>query len=153
MRSFVRPESFDAAINLYTSLGYFENIADDRRVADNLFRSLKPGGRLVVEMMGKEVLARIFKPRDWQELPDGSFFLQEREVSQDWAWIQNRWILVRRGEMIEYTIGHRIYDGAGLRELLLSAGFQNVRLYGSLEGQPYDRHAPRLVAVAKKALS
>ena len=153
MRSFVHPESYDAAINLSTSFGYFDDVADDHRVARNLINSLRPGGRLVMEMMGKEVLARIYQRRDWQELPGGGFFLQEREVDQEWTWMQNRWILIQDGDTSEYTIGHRIYDGAGLKMLLLDAGFEAVRLFGSLKGEPYDTDAPRLVAVATKSLS
>jgi SAM-dependent methyltransferase len=151
MREFARPEAFDAAINLFTSFGYFEDPDKDRRVADNLFYSLKPGGTLVIEMMGKEVLARIFLPRDWQELADGTLFLQERQVKRDWTWIENRWILVKDGWQVEYTLGHRLYDGAGLRTLLLDAGFESVALHGDLDGAPYDTNARRLVAVARKA--
>ncbi len=152
MREFVRPEAFDAAINLFTSFGYFEDPADDRRVAENLFRSLRPGGALVIELMGKEVLARIFLPRDWQELPDGSLFLQERGVSHDWTWMENRWLLVRPdGQRSEYSVGHRIYDGAGLRTLLLDVGFESLALYGGVGGEPYDTKARRLAVVACKA--
>jgi hypothetical protein len=79
--------------------------------------------------------------------------MQERQVDQEWTWMQNRWILIQDGDTSEVTIGHRIYDGAGLKMLLLDTGFETVRLFGSLEGQPYDTDAPRLVAVATKALS
>jgi SAM-dependent methyltransferase len=151
MREFVRPGAFDAAINLFTSFGYFENQDEDRRVADNLFRSLRPGGMLVIEMMGKEVLARIFLPRDWQELADGTLFLLERAVDPDWTWMENRWILIRDGQRLEYAVGHRLYDGAGLRALLLDVGFESVALHGGLDGAPYDTSAQRLVAVARKA--
>ena len=151
MREFVRPLAFDAAINLFTSFGYFENLDDDRQVADNLFRSLKPDGGLVIEMMGKEVLARIFSPRDWQQLDDGTLFLQERAVKRDWTWIENRWILVKDGQQLEYGVDHRLYDGAGLRTLLHDAGFESVALYGDLDGRTYDTSARRLVAVARKA--
>lgn len=152
MREFSRPEHFDAALNLYTSFGYFEDPAEDCLVAQNLFRSLKPGGALVMEMMGKEVLARIFRPRDWQELTDGSFFLEHRKVSHDWTWMENRWILLRPdGQRSEFAVEHRIYDGSGLRSLLLDAGFASVQLYGGLAGEPYDTKASRLVAVARKA--
>ncbi|NIV31493.1 MAG: hypothetical protein GWN58_18985, partial [Anaerolineae bacterium] len=51
----------------------------------------------------------------------------------------------------EFTLGHRLYDGAGLRTLLLDAGFESVALYGDLDGAPYDNEARRLVAVAQKA--
>ena len=151
MREFLRPGAFDAALNLFTSFGYFEDPDEDRKVADNLFRSLKPGGSLVMEMMGKEVLARIFLPRDWQELPDGTYFLQERRISPDWTWIENRWILLGDGGRQEFILGHRIYDGAGLRALLLDVGFESVALFGDLAGAPYDHGASRLVALARKA--
>jgi SAM-dependent methyltransferase len=150
MREFVRADAFAAAVNLYTSFGYFEDPAQDRRVAENLFHSLIPGGWLLMEMMGKEILARIFRPRDWRELPDGSLFLQERRICHDWTWIENRWILVKDGQRKEYPLGHRLYDGAGLRALLLQAGFASVALYGDLSGLPYDTEGRRLVAVARK---
>jgi SAM-dependent methyltransferase len=149
MRQFVRPAAFDAALNLWTSFGYFDDPADDLKVARNFCRSLKPGGSLVLELMGKEVLARIFQPRDWEELPDGSLFLAERQVVRDWTWLDNRWILLKDGQRHEYAVGHRIYDGAGLRALLLDAGFVTVDLYGDLSGAPYDHKARRLVAVAR----
>jgi SAM-dependent methyltransferase len=153
MREFVRAGAFAAAVNLFTSFGYFEDPAQDLRVAENLVQSLLPGGRLVMEIMGKEILARIFRPRDWRELPDGSLFLEERSVCQDWTWIQSRWILVKDGKRKEYPLSHRLYDGAGLRTLLIQAGFESVALYGDLAGSPYDTEARRLVAVARKARS
>jgi SAM-dependent methyltransferase len=151
MRQFVRPKAFDAAINLFTSFGYFEDPAEDRQVVSNLYRSLKAGGALVMELMGKEVLARIFLPRDWVEQPDGTLFLQERRVIRDWTWIENRWILIKDGQRREFEVGHRLYDGLGLKGLLQDAGFSSVDLYGDLKGAPYDAQARRLVAVARKA--
>ena len=149
-REFQRPATFDLAINLFTSFGYFEDPAEDQQVAENLFRSLKPGGFLVMDLIGKERLARIFNPRSWDELPDGAFFLQERKIRDNWTWIENRWILVKDGQQKEFTLGHRLYDGAGLRTLLLDAGFESVTLYGDLDGAPYDNDARRLIAVARK---
>lgn len=151
MREFARPGAFDAALSLYTSFGYFEDPAEDRRVAENACRSLKPGGALVLDMMGKEVLGRVFQARDWRELDDGTFYLQGRKVVRDWTWFENRWILVRPdGRREEFLVTHRIYDGAGLRGLLLDVGFETVDLYGGLDGVPYDDRARRLVAVAHK---
>jgi len=150
-REFVRAEAFDLAINLFTSFGYFEDPAENQRMAENIFQSLKPGGYLVMDLMGKERLARVFIPRDWRELPDGSLFLQERTIKDDWTWIENRWILVKDGQRRDFTLGHHLYDGAGLRALLLDAGFESVALYGDMDGAPYDNDARRLVAVANKA--
>ena len=53
MRAFVRPGAFDAVINYFTSYGYFESDADDRRVLANAHRSVRESGVLLIEMMGK----------------------------------------------------------------------------------------------------
>lgn len=150
MRDFKRPEAFDLAVNLFTSFGYFEDIADDRKVLENFYTSLRPGGVLVMDLMGKEVLARVFQPRDWRQLDDGTLLLEEREVTQDWSWMKNRWILIRDSERKEYPLSHRIYSAAGLKAMLADTGFDSVRAYGSLGGAAYDHEATRLVLVARK---
>lgn len=150
MRAFRRPEAFDGAVNLYTSFGYFEDPDDDLQVIRNLYTSLKPGGRLVMEMMGKEILARIFREWDWHRNEDGTLLLEERKIRDGWDWIETRWILIDRTERGEYTFGHRLYSGAELAALLREAGFASVTLYGGLAGGPYDNTAQRLAAVAQK---
>jgi SAM-dependent methyltransferase len=149
MRRFSRPDAFDGVINLFTSFGYFENPAEDRQVLVNLHRSLKPGGALVMDTVGKEVLARIFRERDWRE-EDGVILLEERRISHDWSWIDNRWILLKDQSRREFRVSHRIYSAAELSGLLKDCGFASVETYGDLAGSPYDHLATRLVTVARK---
>jgi len=149
-RAFRRPDAFDAALNLFTSFGYFDDPADDLTVARNLCGSLKPGGRLVVDMNGKEVLARIFRQRDWNRFPDGTLFLEERKLIGAWERIESRWTLVRSGGIKEGVTSVRIYAATELAALLRNAGFGAVTFYGSLAGTPYDNRAERLVALATK---
>jgi len=150
MRRFRHDGAFDAALNLFTSFGYFEDQDEDRRVARNLFASLRPGGALLMELMGKEVLARIFQPRRWHRLEDGSIKLEETEVLRDWTWLRDRWLLIRDGECIEQVLEHRIYSAAELCALLAEAGFDGFEVYGHLSGTPYDHEAKRLVVLARK---
>ncbi|MEA3403953.1 MAG: hypothetical protein U9R79_22175 [Armatimonadota bacterium] len=119
-------------------------------MAENLFTSLKPGGALLIEMMGKEVLARIFRPRDWTRCDDGSLQLQECQVIDDWTRARNRWIMVRDGEVIERTFEHRLYSAAELTDLLAEVGFGDFEVCGSLAGDPYDHEAKRLVVLARR---
>lgn len=151
MRAFRREETFDLGVNLFTSFGYFEDQAEDVAVLENFHASLKPGGALIMEMAGKEVVARGFQPRDWQELDDGSLWLEERRVTHDWTWIENRWILIRGGERHEFPLATRLYGAAELRRVLEEAGFESIRLYGSLGGAAYDHEAERLIAIARRA--
>jgi SAM-dependent methyltransferase len=149
MRSFRRAEAFDVILNLFTSFGYFEDQDDDRLVLQNFYQSLKPAGVLVMEMMGKEILARIFRHNSWEE-EDGLLYLQQRHISDDWGWIDNRWILIKDGEVREFTLGHRLYSAVELSTLIQQAGFSQTSVYGSLEGIPYNQDARRLVVVARK---
>jgi len=149
MREFSRPEAFDVVTNLLTSFGYFEDRDDDRRVAGNIFESLKPGGKLVLDMMGKENLARIFQPREWQE-KNGEIWLFERELQQSWSWLSNRWIRLNGDERSEFRVSHRLYSAYELESLFVGCGFSKVETRGSLAGAPYDHEAQRLVLVATK---
>jgi SAM-dependent methyltransferase len=153
MREFVRPAAFDAAISLTTSFGYFESDEDDRRVVAHVFDSLRPGGTFVVDMIGKEVLARIFREQDWHTEDVGGremLVLEERRVLDNWSRIACRWVLVRDGVREDYRFSHRLYSAAELTRLLVEAGFASVRAFGDLTGVPYDPDARRLVVTAVK---
>lgn len=150
MRDFKRPGSFDIVLNLFTSFGYFEDPEDDRKVIENIYESLKPGGKALLEMMGKEVLARIFRERDWGE-EDGHLLLQERKLSQNWGWIEVRWILIKDNRRIEHNMSHRLYSAVELSALLAKVGFSNIQVYGDLEGNEYNQQAKRLLMIAQKA--
>src|SRR5262245_33900459 len=94
MREFRRAGAFDAAINLFTSFGYFKDPADDRRVAEGFFASLRPGGGLLLDLVGKEVIARSFRERDWSRVDERTILLEERTMPPDWSWIDNLWIVL-----------------------------------------------------------
>ena len=58
MRLFSRPGSYDSAISMFTSFSYFEDPQEDKRVVKNVFESLRNGGRFIIQMHGKETLAK-----------------------------------------------------------------------------------------------
>src|SRR5262245_60262627 len=151
MGEFRRPGAFDAAINMFTSFGFFASDDEELAVLMNVFESLNSRGRLMIDVLGKEVLCRRFQPRSWQASPDGTaFLLEERKVRSGWASIENRWIVFDESGKHEFHFDLRIYSGRELEQLLQRAGFREVALYGNLKGGPYDHDAERLVAVARK---
>ncbi len=152
MREFRRESSFELALLMYSSIGLFDERTSNRRVLEHCRASLESGAPLVVETMGKEVLARDFHPRTWEELDDGSLFLDERQPIDGWERLRNRWIRIHPdGRRERFELDIRLYAGSELEHLLREAGFGSVELYGSLDGRPYDREAERLVAVARSA--
>lgn len=152
MREFRRPEAFDLAICLFTSFGYFEDWRDDLRVAENLHACLRPGGRLVIEMVGKEVIARGFRPMEatWVDEERKVLMLEERKLRNAFGWVDTTWTLVRGTERVSRSFGLRLYAGTELDALLRRAGFDEVQILGGLDGSPYDQTARRLVAIAAR---
>jgi SAM-dependent methyltransferase len=150
MRQFVRPAAFDLAINVFTSFGYFDDPAENRRVLENVLVSLKPGGTFLLDHLGKELLAARFQPTRSDSLPDGTVLVQRMSVIDDWSRIEGEWMLLEGDRVWKFFLRHWLYSGREMRELLDSVGFTDVSLYGSLDGTPYDPQAVRLIALARK---
>ena len=70
-------DRFDAALNLFSSLGYLGDEEDTRALAE-IRRVLKPGARLVLEIMPRDLLAARFHERDWTAVGDGRLLLEQR---------------------------------------------------------------------------
>lgn len=146
---FVREESFDGATNLYNSLGYFEDPDDDLVYFKNIFKSLKPGGRFIIECTGKEVLARDFRDCFWYEYEDFKIMV-EYSINLNWTELETRWIFLKEGKETDAVFRHRIYSALELAQLLSKAGFGTIEFYGDYDGSLYDHKAQRLIAIAKK---
>jgi SAM-dependent methyltransferase len=152
MRSFVRLSTFDLACNLFTSFGYFKDEQDDLRVLRNIHQSLKDTGVLVMEVVGKERLARTWQNTISTELADGSLLVQRPQIRDDWCRVYSEWILVKDGCSRSFRFEHTIYSGRELKDRLsTSCGFEPVQLFGDLQGSGYDLEAKRLIAVARKS--
>ena len=124
---------------------------DDLTVLRNVRAGLRPGGAFLIDVAGKEWLARHFQPTRSATLPDGTIFIDRCTVVEDWSRVENEWILVRDGQARTFRLRLSVYSGQELKDRLLAAGFSRVSLYGNLDGAPYDREASRLVAVARLA--
>ncbi|WP_461012168.1 class I SAM-dependent methyltransferase [Streptomyces capparidis] len=144
MLTHVEPGAYDVVLNVFTSFGYFDDPRDNARVLRNAHDSLAPGGRLLVDVMGKEVLAGWIGRPKLVEL-DGAYVVQRDTVLDDWSRLRTDWTLVRGGTAREASITSFLYSGTELRAMFEEAGFTDVRCHGDFDGSPYDQHARRLV--------
>ncbi|GHV86404.1 SAM-dependent methyltransferase [Spirochaetia bacterium] len=162
VREFARPETFDIAINLYNSFGYFEDPAGDKLLIQNAFTSLKPGGVFFIETLGKEIMARDFTAGEWFRRA-GFFVVTEYEILDSWGAIKNTWHLIRENTdvstastasaascPVKKTFVHRLYAASELRRLFLEAGFSQLVIYGDWDERPYNEQAVKLIAAGRK---
>jgi SAM-dependent methyltransferase len=150
MRSFCSPGSFDLILNLFTSFGYFEDKCDDTIVLNNIYKSLKKGGKFVIDTMSKERLAKIYMPSFVNKLDDGSLIVQNPTIKENWTRVKNEWIVIRGSNIKRFYFEHTIYSAQELIEKIASAGFSNIKAYGNYDGSLYDNNAERLVIAADK---
>lgn len=64
---------FDAVCCLFTSLGYFDDLNDDRAVFRAVFDALKPGGRFVIDFMNTALVLRDLVPHEQLTVDDVHF--------------------------------------------------------------------------------
>jgi len=150
MRDFRRPTSYDLALNLFTSFGFFRDHADNQHVLDNVSACLRPGGALVLDVSGKEVLARVFNPTASTELPSG-LIVRRRRVVDNWSRLENEWIYLQEdGVAHRFRFAHWVYSGQEITGMFEQAGFAEVEVFGGYAREPYGPEAKRLVVLGRK---
>jgi 2-polyprenyl-3-methyl-5-hydroxy-6-metoxy-1,4-benzoquinol methylase len=139
---------YDVALNLFSSLGYTCDEADDVRLLRAIHDALRPGGVLVVDSMGKEVLARILEPVRY--LTAGGWIAKSTVHLEDsWRIVRTTMELSRDGEERTVEFRHLLYGASDLIRVFESAGF-DVSVFGGYSGEAYDREAHRLVVVGRR---
>jgi len=149
VRSFKRKNTFDVAINLYNSFGFFQNPDDDFLFLKNAYCSLRDGGVLIIDVLGKEIAVRDYTEAEWFERA-GFFVLTESMPVDSWGSVWNRWILLKDQTRREKVFIQRLYAATELRSLLYRAGFAEVELYGGWDERPYDQDADTLIVIGRK---
>ena len=152
MRHFVRSDSFSLALNMFTSFGYFDDKEDDLKALRNVYQSLKPEGAILIDIFGKEPLARRYQATISTECGDGVTLIQRHEICEDWTRCRNEWILVKDETARTFNFQTRLYSGQEIKDILLRAGFEEVKVFGDLDGNKYGVDADRLIAVGRKKL-
>lgn len=148
MRSFCRPDSFDLAISMWTSFGYFDQVDDDLQVLAQIRSSLRAEGKLLLDVVGKEYVLRNLQPVHLTDFDDGTVLIERPVLSDEMCRYHNEWTLIRDGQAHTAEWSQNLYTAQELRTLLAQAGFTDIEVYGSLDADDYDIDAERLVVVA-----
>ncbi|MEV5129859.1 class I SAM-dependent methyltransferase [[Kitasatospora] papulosa] len=148
-RTYEPSGGFDVVLNMFTSFGYFEDPADNTRVLRNMHRCLAPGGTLVLDLAGKELLARRVTPPKVVQRGD-DLLVQTDTVLDDWARLRSDWVLVRGDRVTRATLVWFVYSAVELRRMAEDAGFSRVEIFGGFDGRPYDQDAERLILRAAR---
>ena len=125
-------DCFDTVMILGNSFGYFETIQDDLRVLKEVFKILKPWGKLLIQITDGEYLSKNFQSRSWEWIDKKHFVCRERSLSLDKQRLISREIInhIEKGMIADQFYAERLYSQESLTHLLETAGFSDINFHG-----------------------
>jgi SAM-dependent methyltransferase len=151
MRELVFDNEFNAAINLFTSMGFFERDEDDVAFLSGVYKALKSEGLFLLDFVNRNWLTKNMKQKDWRKLPDGTILLVEREYDDVFGRKLDHRIKIKDGIVGKReTISQRIYSTNELVSMANSVGFELINTYGSFQDEPLTLNSRRTILVFKK---
>jgi D-alanine-D-alanine ligase len=131
-----QPDTFDAVLILGNSFGYFETPQDDVRVLKEVFKTLKPWGKILIDVADGEYLKRRFQPRSWEWIDKNYFVCRERSLSLDKQRLISREVIthVGKGVIADQFYAERLYTRKSIEELLRTVGFNDITIHGQING-------------------
>jgi D-alanine-D-alanine ligase len=150
MRRLKLKGEFDAAVNLFTSFGYFLKFSDDIKTLKGVAAALKPGGLFLIDLVSGDYVRAHFTPRPWHDMGD-HYLLEAIELDQDGTHCTWTTVSKRTGRSGKKTFFTRLYDKRRLSAALKTAGFKPLKFWGDFQGRPLAPERNRLICLAKKA--
>ncbi len=120
-------DAFDVVTILGNSFGYFDSTFDDRKVIEEIFRVLKPGGKVFIDTSDGDYTKKNFQPRSWEWLDRRYFVCRERALSSDGERLICREVISRidKGIIADQFYAERLYNKESLFDLLTTSGFSS----------------------------
>jgi len=127
-------DAFDAVMILGNSFGYFDTANEDLKVLREVFRVLKPWGKLLIDVSDGDYLRERFQPRSWEWIDDKHFVCRERALSTDGQRLISREVVTHseKGVLADQFYAERLYGRKELHETMEAAGFSDCTLHGEM---------------------
>jgi len=146
---------FDAAINMWQSLGYWDD-ETDRSILRQFHGLTTAKGLLIVDVLNRDNLVKYLTPFGLTRFDDGTEQHEHRRLNFETSQLELVWEFYnRQGEDLKHKstakVRFRVYSLHELRGLLASAGWQPLEEVGSFALDPVSPERKRLIVVSSKA--
>ena len=151
MRELDFENQFDAAYSLFSTFGYFDD-ETNKKTLQNIARALKPGGKLLIEILNRDYVIADLPTRVWWE-GDGCVVLEEVELNYFSSRIQvNRSVVFDDGRQLEQEISVRAYSLHEVGKLMHAAGFRVLEVSGGYQtrGRFFGNQSRHIIVLAER---
>lgn len=139
--------SFDLAVNLFTSFGYFRTEDEHVTVIRELARVIKPRGTFVLDFLNSDQVRANLVPYD-EVVREGIRLRQHRKISDDGRYVEKQ-ILVE-GKEASFMERVRLYSRSDLTRMLEENDFAVTHCFGNYDGQDLTELSPRMIIFAER---
>ncbi len=141
--------SFDLAINMFTSFGYFHEDEENRKVLLSMACALKAGGKFLIDYLNRnQVIENLVKEDVFEQ--DDLTVTQRRRISPDGLRVEKT-IQIEGPEGPEsWNESVRLYSRQEMEEMLSKSGLKVETLIGSYRGDPFRPDSTRLILTGSK---
>lgn len=151
MRSLGFKNEFRAAVILFTSLGYFERVADNAEVIKGVYRALQPGGLFLLDMSNRDYLLSHFERKGWHRHKDGSTTLEVKEYDHRTNFIREKKIFIEKnGKTRETRMSFKVFSAKELKLLVSRGGFKIKNSWGDFSGGKLTPRSRRIIILGQK---
>ncbi len=138
---------FSAVFNLFTSIGYFEDKSDNRKVAEAVHKSLNEKGKFLIDFMNVEKVIKRLVAKETKTVNDITFHLERKVVD---GYIIKNISFEDEGKQFSYqekveALGYRDFD------CMLYGLFNIEAIYGDYSLNGFDiENSDRLILLCEK---
>ena len=141
-------EEFDAVISMFTSFGYYED-EDNLKILKNVAKSLKRGGKFLLDLSNRDFILRNFLPYVVIE-KDGNYMIDFNIVDITEGRIYNKRVVIRDGIKKEKPFFIRLYTPTEIKLLLEFVGLKVLKFYGGYDSSPLSIYSRRMIVISEK---
>lgn len=151
MRELPFESEFSSVYSFFTSFGYYDD-EENERVLGGIAKSLKPGGRFLIEMLNRDWLLTHPQQLVWTQQDDGSFLMEETLIQLAESRVVTRQVLIdpSGGPKVNKEYSLRAYTCAELTSLLRRHGLRVIATWGGIQREPYSTESRRLALLAER---
>lgn len=148
MREVYQESTFDIALNLFTSFGYFKTILDDKKSISSMSKNLKNNGILVIDFLNTKKIIPNLITKENIEI-DNILFKIKRNISNGYI-IKDIYLKDQEKEY-KFTEKVRILTLENFNNYLTFAGMKIIDTFGNYNLERFNNKlSERLIIIAKK---
>jgi SAM-dependent methyltransferase len=147
-------DSFDVVLNLFTSMGYWDE-KTDRHIFTQALNLTKPGGIFIIHTANRDYLVKHFQARDVISWEGGRVMLADRRLNLENSRMHNVWKYFDQVEdnlryLTTSEFDHRIYSLHELKKQIEKSGWQYQECIGGFDMEEFAIDTFNMILIARK---